>query len=499
LDFATGDVLMTVPSRGISFSGDEPDARGLVAIEVGENEARLRELLAASRAKEADAGVVHGSEDYNGVTLHTETAAPEPGAAPAAVEPAPDLVWALHEGRWFIGTDHATITSALDALAAGGLATSLATAPDYQKVLDRAGGTPDALAYLNWRAVYPVVIASVEAGRDPQAQPNMMGIDPVNVMRALGLDAIEGMSFTASTRRDLDRVDAALSFSELRGVAALMAYRDGPVARPDWVPAAWFNVSSQNFSLADGYAELERILDRVSPLLAGMVQGQLKTFERQLGLELKRDLIGNLGSSFLSGYAVPAGADPASPPAHDELDQFVAVSLADAAAFERALEMIKGRFLPPGDASPLKKRDYLGRALHSFAPTGEGRGVTYAISDGWLLIGMGSPATVEAVVQLMHEPRPDASFWRRADVRAALADVPAGAFSIQHSDLAPLFASIAASLVKYQAMQPEEKGRFVDPEAVPSRELLSRYFKHTVGYGERTAEGIYFHAEGPAR
>ena len=490
LALASGDVLLTVPTAGITMSGPTPKAEGLLAIEVGENEAKLRDLLAAAQAREREAGVEHASEDYNGVTLHAE-------ASSAGAEP--EVFWALHEGRWFIGTDRATVTAALDALAAGGLATGLASSPDYQKVIERSGGSADALFYLNWKAVYPALIAAIEAARDPAAQPNMLGIEPVNVMKALGLDAIEGLAFTAVTRDDTDRVDGALTFSESRGLVALMAYRDGPVARPDWVPAAWFNVSSQNLSLADAYAELERILDLVSPMVAGMAQGQLKTFERQLGIELKRDIIGSLGTSFVSGYAVPAGADTDLPPPYDELDQLVAISLADAAAFERAVETIKGQFLPPGDASPLKKRDYLGRTLHTFENPADGRGITYAISDGWLLVGTGSPAAVEAVVQLMHAPKPEVSFWQRADVRAALADVPARAFSLQHSELAPLFASLAASVVKFQASQPEEKGRFVDPEAVPSRELLSRYFKHSVSHGERAADGLYFHAEGPAR
>jgi hypothetical protein len=481
----------------------------LLALEVGENEARIQELIAAARAKNPSAGS-ETTEDYNGAKIHSFTPAAFAGAGgddamaadaeAAPAKPADPLVWSLHQGRWFVSTDRALVAAALDALAAGGLSQSLATSPEYQKVLDRSGGAADMLALLNWKALYPGIVSAIEAARDPNEAPNPLGIEPVNIMKAFGLDAIETFSVTAGTVGDLDRLDAALTYSEARGVVNLLAYRDGPVARPDWVPAAWFNVSSQNFSISDAYAELERILDRISPMVSGMAQGQLKTYERQLGIDLKRDILGSLGQSFVGAYALPAGADANQPPPIDQLDQFVGISLADAASFERTLETIKAKFLPPGDASPLKTRDYLGRKLHTFEPPMPGaRGVTYAITDGWFLLGLGSPGSVESVVQLLNAPNPGASFWQRADVREALVATPPGAFSLQHVEIAPIMASLASALVQVSEAQADEEGRFVDPAAKPTREQLARYFKHTVSHGVRTAEGLFFHSEGPTR
>lgn len=502
LQFATGDVLFTLPASSLRITGDEPDVNGLIAIDVGDNEAKLRELIAEQRKKGKN--TEQSSEDYNGATLYTMTPA-EPAASgddtgAAPTKPGKTACWTLHQGRLFMGIDRALVTGALDALAAGGRSDSLAASADYQQIVDRAGGRADGLLFFNWKAVYPLAMSALESRRDPNTAPNPFGVEPANIMRALGLDAIETVSFTFGTVGETSRVDGALTVGEMRGLAALAAYRDGPVLKPDWVPASWFNVSSQNFSLRDAYAELERIVDRVSPLIAGMAQGQIKTFERQLNLDLKRDIIGSIGESFVSGYALPAGANPETPPPYDQLDQFIGISLADAATFERAFETIKTKFLPPGDASPLKKRDYLDRTLYTVEnPTG--RNVTYAISDGWLLLGVGSSATVESVVQLMNAPNPAASFWQRADVREALASAPGGAFSVQHTELAPLLASVAASLVAYQEKQDTDDAslRFVDPSAQPTREQLARFFKHSIGYGTRSSGGFFFHSEGPAR
>ena len=515
LDFATGDILLTVPASSLSFSKDQPGADALLAIDVGANQDKLRELIDEQQKRDTAAADRTTTEDHNGVTLYIEAPAAADQAdasastdaetddsagspASTALGEAKPVVWAFHEGRWFIASNRELVTGALDALAAGGVGTSLDASADYQAVLTRSGGEADVLFFVDWKAIYPGLVSGLEAARDPNERPNMFGIEPLGVMKALGLDTIESFSVSAVTIGDTDRLDAALLFREARGLTALLAYRDGPVSRPDWVPASWFNVSSQNFSVLDAFDEIERSLERLSPMLASMFQGQVRTYERQLGIDLRRDLVGALGTSFVSGYSTPPAADGEASPTHAELDQFVGIALADPTAFERTLETIKTKFLPPGDASPLKSRDYLGRTLHSFEAPEGGRGVTYAITDGWLLLGVGSPSTVESVVQLMHTPNPDASFWQRKDVRAALADVPPGAFSVQHSELAPLFAALAASFSELQDMQADDE-RFVDPEATPDRAVFERHFKHTVSHGVRADDGLHFHSEGPAR
>ncbi len=485
----TGDAMFALPK--INF--EDPSAPSLLfAVEVGANEGRIKEVLSGGIKK----GLPSLSlEDYNGVELTIYKApADEPDADPVVRS-----VSALHEGRWIVGSDRAAVTNALDALAAGGLSGSLAEAPDYLRLLDRARGKPELIAHMNIRAIYPALLASIEAQRDPDAAPNMFGIEPTTVIQALGLDAIEGLSMIGSHADDVEYFTAAMTFSENRGLLRMLAYKDGPVAKPDWMPASWFNVSSQNFSMMDFYVELEAIVDRISPLLAGMAQGQIKTFERNLGIDLKRDFFGALGTSFVSGFADPAGPNPDRATPYDELDQFVGISLADAAQFERTIEAVKAAFLPPGDASPLQTREYLGKTIHSFTPPMPGaKGFSYTISDGWLMIGIGSAGMVEGAIQLQAAPNSDLAFWRRADVRAATDTAPAGAVGVQYSELAPLFASLASFLVKIQA-DADESERFVDPSALPSRELLSRYFKHAASHTLMGPNSLVIQSEGPAK
>jgi hypothetical protein len=53
--------------------------------------------------------------------------------------------------------------------------------------------------------------------------------------------------------------------------------------------------------------------------------------------------------------------------------------------------------------------------------------------------------------------------------------------------------------VKLQEDNADETERFVDASALPSRELLARYFKHASVYSVRTSEGLIIESEGPSK
>ena len=506
LDFAGGDILLSVPLSSMKAARPKFDADFLLAMELGENDAKLRELIEQQQAKQKDAGsstFAETTEDYNGATLHIVTpAAPKPAADDAAaastdaVSAEPSFVWTIHKGRLFSASSRTLVTGALDALVSGGLAESLASAPRYRAVLDRAGGHPDYVFFADIESVYPVALAGLEASANPGEGAGFMGMEPAGLLKAFGLDTLGVFSATGSIASDGALTsDMALTHGEPRGLVKLFAYRDGPVPRPDWVPAAWLNVSSQNFSIPDLYAELEQMLDRISPMMAGMVAGQIKGFDRQLNIDTKRDLIGNFGPGIISGLALPSGASASTPPSYDEMENFFAVSLADPAAFERAIDAIKGRFLP-AEGGPLQKREYLGRTLYVFTPpeaaSAETKAIAYAIADGWLLVSVGSASPVEAVLQRMEKPAAATSFWARSEVRSALEPVPTAAFSVQFDELPPMLSALCAFAVKAQAARDEDDAPLVDASAVPSAAVFAKYLSHIVTHGERKSDGLYF-------
>ena len=56
LGFATGDILLTVPLSSLKFAKKDFNADALLALEVGENDVKLRDLIAQQQAKQQKDG-----------------------------------------------------------------------------------------------------------------------------------------------------------------------------------------------------------------------------------------------------------------------------------------------------------------------------------------------------------------------------------------------------------------------------------------------------------
>jgi len=278
----------------------------------------------------------------------------------------------------------------------------------------------------------------------------------------------------------------------------LIAYQPGPAPQPDWVPAKWPSVSTAKFSLPKAYAGLEEIVEAISPVLSSMAQGQIRAFNKKLSVDLVRDLIGSFGEDLVTAYALPPGLEPGFVPAWTEMDQLVALSLINEPAFIKSIDALKV-LAGPAAAQMFTERDYLGSKLYTLnVPSGEGpkqaRGFSYAIANRTLLVGIGSAATVENALQGMASPQD--SYWQRADVKAALADVPADAVGLQVQDLGLMMQSLVETAVQLQgqlnANKPEsEQTIYVDTEARPDNDVIARYWGISAGYITRTPEGLF--------
>jgi hypothetical protein len=181
------------------------------------------------------------------------------------------------------------------------------------------------------------------------------------------------------------------------------------------------------------------------------------------------------------------------------MDQLIAFSLSNEATFSKAIDALKG-LAGPAAEQLFTKRDYLGHTLYSLnqpAPAEEAkprRGFSYAIANGTLLVGIGSPATVESALQGMASPQ--GLFWKRDEVKAALADVPADASSLNVQDLRVLVASLIETAVQFQesanAGKPDdEQKRYLDESARPDSDVIARHWGFSSGYVTRTSEGLF--------
>lgn len=502
LALAKGEVLIALPMFEPAAMEKREAPPFLVALEVGDQAATIEKILADALAKESlqeetevFAGVKVHSRPLSQKTVSDDVADDAEADAPKRIK-SDTLSWAMTDGIWLLSLDKDRVFKAIDAVKQGGVASPLGKSERYLRTRERIGGA-QALAYGNVAAFYPLLKEGLErtkARAKGRARPNPLGIDPETVLTAIGLDAFGEFYMALNTGEKETVLDAGVTYTEERGLIKLIAYQPGPVAQPDWVPAKWPSVSTARFSIPKAYASLVETAETISPVLAGMAQGQIRAFNKKAGIDIVRDLIGSLGDDLLSAYAPPASADGGTVPAWTDMDQLIAVSLANEATFTHAIEALK-RLAGPAAEQMFTKRDYLGQVIYTLvAPEGAngGKGVSYAIANGTLLVGIGSGGSVAAAIQGMASK--EGLFWKRDDVKAVAAEFPPDAVSIQIQDMRFVMESLIEMGVQLQAAataEDEDADKFIDVKARPDSAVIGRYWGMAGGYSTKTSEGIF--------
>jgi hypothetical protein len=495
LALATGEVMVALPSFDPAKLSKNAAPAFLIALEVGGQEKKLAGILADSAEKKS---IVDEKESYAGVDVVTRPLSkPDEEDEDAPVK---TISWAITDGVWIIGGEKETLFATIDALKQGGVAAALGKSEGFLRSRERAAQA-QALIYINFPAMYPILQEAVaDISRKTAGQPNPLGVDAQAIFAALGLDAFGECYFAMQVSDAETRMDFGMALTGDHGLVRLLAYEPGPAPKHDWIPAKWPSVSTARFSFVKAYAGLEEMLDAISPMLSGMAQGQIRAYNRKLGIDIKRDLIGSLGDELTSAYATPTAAQSGDDPTLVQMDQLVALSLSNEAAFSKSIDALKSLAGPAADQLFIK-RDYLGSTIYTLNPptkpgaTSAPRGFSYAIADRTLLFGVGSSATVEAALQGMASG--DGGFWKRDDVQAALTHVPVDAMAVQVSDLRVMmstFVDMAVSIQKAAiagAGDDAAEKTYLDVSARPDEEVIARHWGLATSYSTRTPEGFF--------
>ncbi len=491
LGLAKGGAIVAVPASiiaDLAASGAPPSAPPvLLAVELGDN-AAVVEKLATDAATKTE-GLRVETTNYAGVLVHTQTApAPKDTAKPAdASVPRTPTVTAMCNGVWLLSPSYERVCAAIDAIKKGGLSNALGRSESFLRAQKRAGPA-HAVVYGSFPALYPPLLAGLKKAIPPAGADGGPPFTAEGLLTGLGLDALRELVFTLQFDVKETRITSSLGYSEERGLVKLLAYGPGAASRPAWASPKWFSAAADKFDLRAAYAALEEMVANISPELSASLQAEIKNTGTEMGVDLKRDLVGSLGSDLAVAQALPPGADPAKP-ALDQADTLLALSLENPAGFTKSVEAVKRLVFEDAADKAFTKRDYLGQTIFTFAPPGappDYKGFTYAIANRTLLIGMGSPAMVETALQNMAEPRD--SFWARADVRAALADVPEGAVDVHAQDVGLL---VTGMMGVFAALPLPPGAAIVDPASAPDPARISRYWGLLSGYLTKDSKSIF--------
>ncbi|HKB90545.1 MAG TPA: hypothetical protein VKC60_08515 [Opitutaceae bacterium] len=532
LGLVTGQILVSVgdiPAFLKLNEGAEPSFALLG--DIGGNQAAIEKLMAKEReaSKEEES-----TEEFQGETLHLRKHVEDDKSKERPS-------WAIVKGIFVSALPVDRLRRAVAAIKHGSAESPLSASSNFQTAKQHMGEA-DYLVYCNIEAIYPTIekAANDKFASKKSGPQNPMAPDPQAIIKALGLDVLR--TFYFSGRLDADGGDSSLglTFSENRGIVKLLAFGDGPVPQPAFVSNKWVTVSSTNFSFKDAFAALEEILANASPALSSMVQSQIQQFGKNLGIDIKRDLIGSTGPGLISGYSLKDGQSADAPPAFDQLGQFLAMSLTNAQAFENAFEALK-RMTGPNADQLFKKRNYLGFNLYTFeAPTppqaagappvpkpAAGAGFSYAVTPEYFFMSTGSVTPLETALQGLRSAQP--TLWENSDVKRALANVPGNACSISYQDLRVIMPAVVETFVKMDQMQSAVRAarapkvnppgtppnsppavkkaastnnwltETIDPKAKPDPTIWRKYVWFAVSYTVRDNNGIYIygHSQNP--
>jgi hypothetical protein len=189
-------------------------------------------------------------------------------------------------------------------------------------------------------------------------------------------------------------------------------------------------------------------------------------------LDLRRDVLENLGGELVMVQSAPTLIDPdADPQSLVQQQQVMGLSIKQRQSFELAIEALKTM---AGQGSELfESREYIGNTIYTLKLQQATGTIAYTITDGYLFVSFGSPEALESVLVQMGAR--GTTVWDQAPVRRALAALPEGAAGLSYQDMGELGHTMLEAMATVAGMELEDPAEVIDPEAIPDPDTIGKY------------------------
>ncbi len=414
------------------------------------------------------------TEEYLGETLHLRTAHGEDGPEEAEA-------WAVVDGYAIGAWPQETLREIISNMKKSENAAGIPAG--FRRLESITGEQPTTALFFNNELFYPKLKDHALSQLEGIFANNPLGATPETVAKALALDAIQSIGLSIVLERDKVRFDFLLNGHVKQGILGLLSYRNGDLPRPSFIAASAAHVGVARMDFGAAWDSLFSIVKTAVPGFAPMVDMQLAQFESTLGVNLRKDLIGNLGDHFV--FSEEPLTDPRRPTEIDleaMSDYFYAMSLSNQQGFETALGAVRA-FLGQGLAA-FDEREILGTKVYTYkmvTPDLEeedqnssgGIEITHAITGRYFLLGIGSSRPIERALAMLHTPA--STIWDLPLIKSFIENIETPFASFEYVNLSkPILALLTLLNESEQAKAAEE--RFVNPAAMPTEEVIAKYF-----------------------
>ncbi len=400
--------------------------------------------------------------------------------------------WTLIDGVMLESNDRAAMTEAILALKNGAAAEEAALVANFKRLQEIADGEGDLAIYIDAGILLEKMTAMMAAGAENGDAANPFG--PEMFLGALNLDEIRGFGISLDLRDDASHVDFALLHKEKpQGlIVRLLHGVDTKVELPGFVPADAISASVSRWSFLRLYDDLFAALNRLGPMIGGMVQMQLGAMEQEMGIKLRDDVFATMDDQILSISAAPKADGTTS--------DVTGIKLKDAARFSAALETLKG--LAGNGLGVFEESDFAGfkvwkmkASLPGMDQTSGANEFAYSIAKDHFLVSIGAPDALHKILNRMSDPSGPA-IWDDADARAAIDALPGNRTGVGVSNGSELVKMMFKAFGQAQEtlgaqVAPKGKGKgkgkgkakaeaggdaLFDVKAMPGDEVFARYF-----------------------
>lgn len=472
LELFPGGMAMFVPDLVALAEAEGPDlfeaGAGFVAMASGGSRIDdLEALILELEDRETDdpeysESFVDTTQDYRDIVLHIEQRID-------LEEPRDEISWAVVEDVLAVASDPDTLRTAIDGILDGPASGRLLDSSDPAM---REVGSDDLWAYIDLAPLIPMMESSLT---EDLAENNPSGIDPDALMDAIGFRAMRTAFVGIGMEGDTTRVSMGATMAENVGLFRLLAFENRPLRQVPGIPADAANFSVTHFDFQEAWQSLEDGFNQVNPMFLAMAAGQFNGWQEAQGLQLdlRRDLLENLGTRIVGIQLAPEGSiDSIADPNLE--DQVVILAIEDRQGLEGLIESVKSSVSQGGEL--FETREFMDVAIHTVkaaSPDATTPRVSYAITDESLYVSVGQGRALEGA--LIARARPDApSAWDQPDVRRAVATVSGdvASFSYQATDV---WLEMVFNLVAFLGATSEDDEMVFDTDAIPPREVVREY------------------------
>ena len=360
---------------------------------------------------------------------------------------------------------------------------SIAEHADYREAFDEIG-RGDMRIFINLRPVVAAFLEMIKTSEDFNIEENPLGVTMEGLVAALKLEGLECLAIQMDFDERSMEMGSAFFMGKPKGLLRLLQSSGEPVAPVPFIPNDATTAAVSRFDFGLMWDVAMDLLAEISPALHLLVDGQIKVFEKQAGVSLRKDLLGSLGDELVNFSKINPLAEEVLQGEDVEgieasLDtffaEFYAISLKDADRFDQSLRTLLGAGAPGAELfEDQKHKGVTVRQMRDQA----GASFSYAVTPKWLFINMGDRSRMLQAIARSQKPRK--SLWKRPDVADAMDSLPNAYNALEYTDLQVL---INMSMPLLQEAIEETTGEKLDIDEMPEMPFFMLTWSKTVRRG----------------